>query len=55
MEKRILAFDFGASSGRAMLSRFEGNQLKAEEIHRFSNDPVVLNGGSLLGHRAYDV
>lgn len=27
-----------------MLSRFEGNQLKAEEIHRFSNDPVVLNG-----------
>lgn len=44
MEKRILAFDFGASSGRAMLSRFEGNQLKAEEIHRFSNDPVVLNG-----------
>ena len=44
MEKRILAFDFGASSGRAMLSRFEGNQLKVEEIHRFSNDPVVLNG-----------
>ena len=44
MEKRILAFDFGASSGRAMLSRFEGSQLKAEEIHRFSNDPVVLNG-----------
>ena len=31
MEKRILAFDFGASSGRAMLSRFEGSQLKAEE------------------------
>lgn len=44
MGKRILAFDFGASSGRAMLSHFEGNQLKAEEIHRFSNDPVTLNG-----------
>lgn len=44
MEKRILSFDFGASSGRAMLGYFEDGLLKARELHRFSNDPVILNG-----------
>ena len=42
--KRILAFDFGASSGRAMLSKIENGKLIIEEIHRFSNDPVSVNG-----------
>ena len=44
MEKRILAFDFGASSGRAMIGIYDGNTIKLEEIHRFSNDPVMVNG-----------
>ncbi len=44
MKKRILAFDFGASSGRAMIGVYDNNAIKLEEIHRFSNDPVMVNG-----------
>lgn len=44
MNKRILAFDFGASSGRAMIGTYNGETLELEEIHRFSNDPVIVNG-----------
>lgn len=43
-ETRVLAIDFGASSGRVMLGTYDGNKITAEEIHRFSNDPVILNG-----------
>ncbi|MBQ3083951.1 MAG: rhamnulokinase [Clostridia bacterium] len=39
---KILAFDFGASSGRAMAATLEGGKIKMEEIHRFSNDPVQV-------------
>ncbi|MBR5156729.1 MAG: rhamnulokinase [Clostridia bacterium] len=41
---KVLAFDFGASSGRAMLFTFDGKKLEIEEMHRFSNDPVMING-----------
>jgi len=41
---KFLAFDFGASSGRAMLATFDGEKIKLEEKHRFSNDPVSVNG-----------
>lgn len=41
---KSLAFDFGASSGRAILGKYENSYLKMEEIHRFSNDPVMING-----------
>ena len=43
---KFLAFDFGASSGRAMLATFDGEKITLEEKHRFSNDPVLV-GGSL--------
>lgn len=44
MEKRVLAFDFGASSGRAIIGHFDGENIRLEEVHRFSNDPVSVNG-----------
>lgn len=42
--KKVLAFDYGASSGRAVMGSFDGETLKLEEIHRFPNDPVLING-----------
>ena len=44
MGKRALAFDFGASSGRAILATLENGKIEMQEIHRFSNDPVMLSG-----------
>ena len=41
---KLLAFDYGASSGRAILGKFDGDRLQLSEIHRFSNDPVFVNG-----------
>lgn len=42
--KKVLSFDFGASSGRAMLASYENGKIEMAEIHRFSNDPVSVNG-----------
>jgi rhamnulokinase len=43
-DSTVLAFDLGASSGRAMLGRLAAGKLSLEEVHRFSNDPVRYNG-----------
>ncbi len=42
--KNFLAFDLGATSGRAILGRLDAGLIKLEELHRFSNDPVHYNG-----------
>ncbi|MDF2800916.1 MAG: Carbohydrate kinase, FGGY-like [Anaerocolumna sp.] len=42
--KNVLAFDIGASSGRAILGTFDGDTINTKEIHRFLNEPVTVNG-----------
>ncbi len=41
---KLLAFDYGAGSGRGILGRFDGNKLQLDEMHRFTNDPVIAGG-----------
>jgi rhamnulokinase len=38
--KKILAFDLGAESGRALIGAFDGERLGLEVVHRFANGGV---------------
>ncbi len=40
----FLAFDLGASSGRAMLGILENNNLTLKKIHRFKNQMMHIHG-----------
>lgn len=40
----VLAFDLGASSGRAVKAFFDGEKLRCEEVHRFENKPHEKDG-----------
>lgn len=42
--KKVLVFDFGASSARAMLCFYDGKKIVTEEVHRFPNKPVTVLG-----------
>ncbi|MFA7184058.1 MAG: rhamnulokinase family protein [Victivallales bacterium] len=44
MSKKYLAFDLGASSGRAIIGTIEQEKLSLEEVHRFNNGPIEENG-----------
>jgi rhamnulokinase len=46
----FLAIDLGASSGRVLLARWDGNRFAIRELHRFDNGPVHV-----LGHMYWDV
>ena len=43
--RKMLALDLGASSGRGIIGTFDGEKIDLREIHRFSNDPVMTVGG----------
>lgn len=40
---KILAFDYGASSGRAIVGTYENKILSLKEVYRFASDPVYMN------------
>ncbi len=45
MDKNLfLAFDLGASSGRAILGKLENNKLELLEVHRFNNQMTLIHG-----------
>ena len=48
--RNVAAVDLGAESGRVILTRFDGQHLSLEEVHRFANRPVTLHG-----HRFWNV
>ena len=51
MAQRVyLAVDLGAESGRVIAGLFDGDTIRVEELHRFSNGPV-----NVAGTRRWDV
>jgi rhamnulokinase len=44
-ERVFAAIDLGASSGRVLLGRLDGERIALEELHRFANRPVQLPDG----------
>ena len=42
--RNLLAFDLGASNGRAILGQFDGERITMTELHRFENNYIEMNG-----------
>lgn len=40
--RQVMAFDLGASNGRAIVGDYDGEKVTLHEVHRFSNEPVQL-------------
>lgn len=43
-EMKMLAIDLGASSGRGIIGKFDGEKFTLEENHRFASEPVTVAG-----------
>ena len=41
---KVLAFDFGASGGKAFVYELKDKKITVTEVHRFDNEPVLVNG-----------
>jgi len=46
----FIAIDLGASGGRVMLGRWDGARFDLEEMHRFENGPVTVQGRLFWDH-----
>ena len=44
MSRRVLCFDLGASSGRAMLAELVGDKIALREVYRFKNPHIIRDG-----------
>ena len=42
--RNMIAFDLGASNGRAILGQFDGEKITMRELHRFENNYIEMNG-----------
>ena len=42
--RNLMAFDLGASNGRAILGQFDGERITMRELHRFENNYIEMNG-----------
>ena len=42
--RNLIAFDLGASNGRAILGQFDGEKITMHELHRFENNYIEMNG-----------
>ncbi len=42
--RNLLAFDLGASNGRAILGQFDGEKITMTELHRFENNYIEMGG-----------
>ena len=42
--RNMIAFDLGASNGRAILGQFDGEKITMKELHRFENNYIEMNG-----------
>ena len=42
-DKRFLAFDIGASNGRALVGQWDGRRLACEDLYHFPNDPLHVH------------
>lgn len=44
MKRNLIAFDLGASNGRVILGQFDGKKITMQELHRFENNYIEMNG-----------